>query len=169
MGFGGDRLESGLRQPRLDVVLDVVPEVGLVEDPPEILHHHGELRRIVQLHRIRQHQHATGLQHPLDLVEHGLPCRAGQFMQQEHAGGSLQAGLGEGQRFGIALDQLGQLARQLGQPAIGLPQVSGGGIEPINWALGRAPRSWRRVRPVPVATSSTRRQPGGRSAKALRP
>jgi len=56
-------------------------------------------------------------------------------MQQENAADRLEAAVGAGHGLGIALHQLGQLAWQLRQPAIGLTQIGTGEIEPHQLGL----------------------------------
>ena len=108
-----------------------------MEAAAEVVHHGGELGRVGQLDGVGQHQHATGFQQPIALVDHVLAGLAGQLVQQEHAGDPLHAGFGEGHRLAIALHQLGQLAGQLREPAVGLAQVGRGEVEAHQLGLGQ--------------------------------
>ena len=107
MGFRRDGLKACLLQPPINGVTDVVAVIGLVEHAAKVFHRRTELGGIGQLHRVGQGENPTWFQQAETLVEHVLARLAREFVQQKHTAHGLEAAIGKGHRFAIALHQLG--------------------------------------------------------------
>ena len=91
------------------------------------------------MHGIGKGDHSPRLQDAEAVVDHVLARFAWELVHYKNAGHPLEAALGEGHGFAIALHQLGELSRQLGQPFIGLAQVGSGEIQAYQLGFGQGP------------------------------